>query len=78
MFLNMSVIFTESIFVYDLIIDKLLQEERICKRKYAQKETLNIVNSMQQLPQSEAGLENRNENLKGDTLHVRSEFAEWK
>ena len=76
MFLNISMIFTQSIFVYDRIIDKLLQEKRICKRKYAKKETLNIVNSMQQLPQPDAGLENRNENLKGDMLHVRSEFAE--
>ena len=66
MFLNMPVIFTQSIFVYDPTIDKMLQEERICKRKYAQKETLNIVNSMQQLPQPEAGLENRNENFMSD------------
>ena len=33
---------------YGTIIDKLLQEELICKRTYAKKETLNVVNNMQQ------------------------------
>ena len=33
---------------------------------------------MQQLPKPEASLENRNENLKGDILHIRSEFVELK
>ena len=32
------------------------------------KETLNIVNNMQQLPEQEAGLKNRNENLKEDIV----------
>ena len=49
---------------YDTIIDKLLQEELICKCTYAKKETLSIVNNMQQLPELETSLENRNENLK--------------
>ena len=63
---------------YDTIIDKLQQEELICKRTYAKKETLSIINNMQQLPKPEAGLENRNENLKEDILHIRSEFVELK
>ena len=63
---------------YDTIIDKLLQDELICKRTYAKKETLNIVNSMQQLPEPEVGSENRNENLKEDKLHIRSDFVQLK
>ena len=35
---------------YNTIIDKLLQEELICKRTYGKRETLNIVNNMQRLP----------------------------
>ena len=35
----------------------------MCKRTYAKKETLNIVNNMQQLPKPEAGLENSNEKM---------------
>ena len=62
----------------ETIIDELLQEELICKRTYAKKETLSIINNMQQLPKPEAGLENRNENLKEDILHIRSEFVELK
>ena len=49
---------------YDTVIDKLLWEELMCKHTCAKKETLNIVNSMQQLPKLEAGLESRSENLK--------------
>ena len=63
---------------YDTIIDKLQQEELIRKRAYAKKETLSIINNMQQLPKPEAGLENRNENLKEDILHIGSEFVELK
>ena len=33
---------------------------------------------MQQLPEPEAGLENGNENLKEDILHIRSEFVQLK
>ena len=63
---------------YNTIIDKLLQEELICKRTYAKKETLNIVSNMQQLPEGESDLENINENLKEDIRHIRSEFVELK
>ena len=63
---------------YDTIIDKLLQEELIWKRTYAKKETLSIVNNMQQLPEPESVLENRNENLKKDILHIRFVFVELK
>ena len=63
---------------YDTVIDILLQGEVICKRTYAKKETLCIVNNMQQLTKPEADLENRNENLKEDILHIRSEFVELK
>ena len=59
----------------ETFIDKLLQEKLICKRTYAKKETLSIVNNMQQLPEPEAGLENRNENLQEDILHIRSEYV---
>ena len=63
---------------YDTVIDKLLQEELICKRTYAKKETLNIVNNMQELPEPEADLENRNKNLKEDIFHIRSKFVQLK
>ena len=33
---------------------------------------------MQQLPEPEAGSENRNENLKEDKLHIRSDFVQLK
>ena len=46
---------------YNTIIGKLLQEQLICKLTYAKKEILNIVNNMQQLPEPEPSLENRNE-----------------
>ena len=63
---------------YDTIIDKLLQEELICTRTYGKKETLSIVNNIQQLPELESVLENRNENLKTDILHNRFVFVELK
>ena len=56
----------------------MLQEELICKRTYAKKEILNIVNNMQQLPEPEVGLGNGNENLKEDILHIRPEFVQLK
>ena len=63
---------------YNTIIQKLLQEELICKRTYAKKETLNVVSNMQQLPEGKPDLENINENLKEDIRHIRSEFVELK
>ena len=56
----------------------MLQKELIYKRAYAKKEILNIVNNIQQLPEPGAGLNNRNENLKKKTHHIRSEFVELK
>ena len=42
-----------------MIVDNLLQEESICKHTCAKKETVNIVNNMQQYREQKSNFERR-------------------